>query len=227
MIGRKSQKILQNNYMEFNKRAKEILDTYNQIATIYSEKYDSDTQDNNLLDIFISEIKIPNAKILDLGSGTGRTSGYIKSKNINFSIVGIDFSDKMLEISRKNFPSIEFKKESIENFNAEKESFDAVIAQSSLFHLDKEELIDLTKRIYSILKIGGVFGILMQVTEKYQCLSLPEPLNPELIMHLCFYTENDLEEVLIKSGFKIITRQKNEIMGSKISSSKLLIVGIK
>lgn len=213
--------------MDSGKRSKEIIDTYNSIAGRYSEKYDSEAKDNNLLDSFIEQIKKSDARILDLGSGTGRTSGYIKNKKPSFSILGIDFSDAMLEISHKNFPSLEFQKGDIEIFNAPPESFDGVIAQSSLFHLDKDELNHLSDRVYSFLKPGGVFGILMQVTDTYKCVSLPEPLMPELTMHLCFYSEGDLEEILINSGFKIVTKQRNEIRGSEISNHNLLIVGTK
>lgn len=213
--------------MDSDRRSKEIVDTYDRIAGRYSDKYDYDTKDNNLLDTFISQIKSSNAKILDLGSGTGRTSGYLKSKNSNFSIIGIEISDGMLEIAHKNFPDLEFRKGDMLTFDVEVESFDAVIAQSSLFHLDKEELVSLSRRIHSLLKVGGVFGILMQTTDEYKCVSLPEPLNPELTMHLCFYGEDDLEEILMNSGFKIALKQKNEIPGSKISTQKLLIVGSK
>lgn len=213
--------------MDSDKRSKEIIETYDIIAPRYSDKYDSETKDNNLLDSFLSHIKSSNARILDLGSGTGRTSGYIKSKKPDFLTLGIDISDGMLEIARKNFHDLEFQKGDITMFDSSPESFDAVIAQSSLFHLDKEELEKLTHKIYSMLKDGGVFGILMQTTEEYKCVSLPEPLMPELTMHLCFYSEKDLEEILLNSGFKIAIKQKNEISASKISSYKLLIVGVK
>jgi ubiquinone/menaquinone biosynthesis C-methylase UbiE len=212
--------------MEEIKRTKEILNTYEKIAELYSSRYDLDTRDNSLLDEFIVRIG-EKAKVLDLGSGTGRTSGYIKNKKPNSHILGIDFSDKMLEISRKNFPSIDFQKSDILNFIAPAESFDAVIAQSSLFHLEKDELLVLLKKSYKMIKEGGIFGILMQVADEYSCKLLPEPLNSELYMYICFYSEKDLEDLLIEAGFKRILKYKKEIDGSKISTHKFLIIGSK
>lgn len=213
--------------MDPETRSREIIETYDSIAGRYADRYDSDSSDNNLLDIFIKQIENPTARVLDLGSGTGRTSAYINGKRPEYSLLGIDLSDGMLEIARKNFPSLEFQKNDIKTFDMPGESFDAVIAQSSLFHLDKEELARLARKIHSALKPGGVWGVLMQIVDGYRCVSLPEPLMPELIMHLCFYGEKDLEDIFVETGFKIIQKEKNDIPGGKISSHKLLIVGQK
>ena len=69
-------------------------------------------------DYFIHE----DDKVLEIGSGTGDLLGYAKAKYK----VGIDFSEKMLEVSRVNYPDIDFRYGTAENLDLG-EKFDVVI----------------------------------------------------------------------------------------------------
>jgi len=99
-----------------------------------------------------------DSKVFEFGCGTGTTaihhSPYVKH------IDAIDISENMLEIAQKkardkNIENITFLKSSIEDFQAEVETYDVVLAMSILHLLeDKEEAID---KVFKLLKPGGVF----------------------------------------------------------------------
>lgn len=102
-------------------------------------------------DIFLGYLK-PNAKILELGCGTGRDSLYFKNKG--YEVVPIDASSELCKIASKvldievcpmNFLDIDFENE-----------FDGVFATASLLHLDDDDLIDVLKKVSKSLKFGGI-----------------------------------------------------------------------
>ena len=78
-------------------------------------------------DYFIHE----DDKVLEIGSGTGDLLGYAKAKYK----VGLDFSEKMLEVSRANHPEIDFRYGTAENLDLD-EKFDVVVLSNIVGCLD-------------------------------------------------------------------------------------------
>ncbi len=75
-----------------------------------------------------------NAKVLDLGCGTGvsRTKFLVDS---GFNVTGIDFSEKMLKYARKNVPEATFIQQDMTTIDFQENTFDGLIAatQSSMY----------------------------------------------------------------------------------------------
>ena len=78
-------------------------------------------------DYFIHE----DDKVLEIGSGTGDLLGYAKATYK----VGLDFSEKMLEASRANYPEIDFRYGTAENLDIS-EKFDVVVLSNIVGCLD-------------------------------------------------------------------------------------------
>lgn len=94
--------------------------------------------------------------VLDLGCGTGN---FLKKLEKHFErTVGIDISENMINIARKNCKNTEFYIESVTNFNL-KEKFDLITCNFDMInHLDTindwEKMFKLT---YKHLNKGGIF----------------------------------------------------------------------
>ena len=119
-----------------NKRAKFI---FNFITPIYG-RVDAGLINNythaiNLLD---EKIKISGKHVLDIGTGTGAWAEMFRMKGAE-QVQGIDFSHKMLEVSRKKHPGISFSSGDAENLvGIDDNSFDIVTASYVLHGVKKD-----------------------------------------------------------------------------------------
>jgi len=98
-------------------------------------------------------------RVLDLGAGTGLLSGIVGAAFPRASIVLADAAPQMLEQARERFANdsrfeyleLDFERDELPR------PFDAVISSFAIHHLAPEELEPLFKRIFSSLRVGGVF----------------------------------------------------------------------
>ena len=133
-----------------NKRAKFI---FNLIAPIYN-MVDGALSDNysKAIDILDAEIDIKNKTVLDLGTGTGAWAVMFEQKNAQ-SITGVDFASKMLNVSKKKHPSINFIIGDAENLeNIADNSFDIVTASYVVHGVKIERRANILKEMQRISK---------------------------------------------------------------------------
>lgn len=71
-------------------------------------------------------------------------------------IVGIDLSERMLKLARKNVPEGHFICMDIRNIGFCEKAFDAAVLSFCIVHLTDPETVDLLKRVSGLLKSGGV-----------------------------------------------------------------------
>lgn len=185
--------------------------------TVISQQYDSTRQPIGL-DIILQTLKklpisLQECTVLDAGCGTGN---YLCSlaEHVGF-IQGIDLNEKMLEVSAKkcvNKKNISFEKGSILNFPYKNETFDAIIINQVLHHLEDEQTIKtydhtrlfvqeamrvLKKQGYLILNISTH----EQLRDGFWFYSLiPEATNKLLEKHIPLTI---LRKILLEEGFII------------------------
>ena len=119
----------------------------------YSIKHGLLYPEKEILDKFIDT----SMDILDIGCGAARTTAYLKT--ISKTIIGIDISDKMVEVARAGFPDIEFKTMDAADLRFADESFDAaVFSYNGIDCLYPEEKrAKVYKEVNRVLKSGGIF----------------------------------------------------------------------
>lgn len=102
--------------------------------------------------------------ILDLGSGTGRNDSFIARKiGPEGSILGLDISKEMLNLSRKrcqSYPNVKFREQRIEMPWTYQEEFDKVFVSFVLHGFEDAQKVGIINNAYRALKPEGVFYIL-------------------------------------------------------------------
>ena len=95
----------------------------------------------------------PGGTILDLGCGTGHPiAAHVASRG--HRVVGVDASDAMLAIARRELPGHRWIRGAIEQLEFE-ETFDAVICWDALFHLPRRHVQPTVTSIHRWLAAGG------------------------------------------------------------------------
>jgi ubiquinone/menaquinone biosynthesis C-methylase UbiE len=91
-------------------------------------------------------------KVLCIGVGTGEEADYLRG--LGADVVGIDVSEGGLDRAKQKYPGIRFELMDMDKLDFPDESFDFVYSSLALHH--SENIKDLFKKIYSVLKVGGV-----------------------------------------------------------------------
>jgi len=111
---------------------KNVYQVYNKIGEWFAENRYADSVERVYLDPIIRQLP-PNASMLDVGCGNGKPIlEYFINHNIR--VVGIDASEKMLDLARANFPNTRLILQDMRELRLD-EKFDVLIAWHSFFHL--------------------------------------------------------------------------------------------
>ncbi len=81
------------------------------------------------------EIPKKRVSILDIGCGTGILYEVLKEEEMDFTYVGIDLSESMIEVGRKRYPGIDLRVMDSEKLEFPDKTFDVVFMRSVLHHL--------------------------------------------------------------------------------------------
>lgn len=138
------------------------------IASIY-DLQDTERHDMALdcIDKLILQYIPEGAHIFDLGCGTGQIAqGLLKR---GYQITGLDSSQGMLDVARKNAPSAEFILDDARFFKLPP-TFHAAISTDAVLNyiLSMDELKDALHNVYEALLDNGIFGCEMFVEELCQ-----------------------------------------------------------
>jgi len=184
-------------------KSKLAVNTYNKIANTYTKEYFNDLSDASYIDRFL-EILPSNSKILDVGSGPGQFSKYIKEKG--FDVCGVDFSDKMVAIAKKKIPEVPFQKMDMRKLNFKPKTFDGLLVSYSLIHIPSNQIPETLKGFYRVLKPNGILEVIAQKGKANQVID--GPFLPTEKMFFNFFTKDRISKFLKKAGFEIIFQEE-------------------
>ncbi len=141
----------------------------------------------------------PDARVLDVGTGTGVFVPYIKSRlNGGGQVVCVDFAFRMLEIAQKKNGNkgIEHVCAEIETVGFPAGIFDAVVCYSAFPHFHEKPLS--LENIFKLLKAGG--KIFICHTANREEINAIHRKIPDLKDHL-IPEEEAMREMLAAAGF--------------------------
>jgi SAM-dependent methyltransferase len=137
--------------------AQEVRHCYDLAAAEYAKSFlnelDGKPFDRNILDRF--SMMVPeDGLIYDFGCGSGQTTSYLSEKNRQ-KILGLDFSEKSIELAQKNFPHIEFRVDDMLASKMDPQSADGIIAFYAIAHFTYKQVEQALKEWLRLLKPGG------------------------------------------------------------------------
>lgn len=109
----------------------------------------------------------PEARVLDLGCGSGWASRLMAEKARAGWVVGIDIADEMITVARETsaqFPNIEFRVASAESLPFEDGEFTAAFSMESLYYY--ADVLLALKEIKRVLVPGGLFVTVVDLYEE-------------------------------------------------------------
>ena len=129
---------------------------YNEAAEILNKIFGIDRKEEEeqvkLLLEFSSRIP-PNGRILDAGCGNGAYSHILSE---NFEVIGVDISERQIELAKQNAPKVKFICQDMTKVNFPDEYFDGILAYYSIFHIPREEHQEVLRNFHRMLKINGI-----------------------------------------------------------------------
>lgn len=183
---------------------KKIAQWYDKNSEYYANK--SAILLHDQLEIFLKNIPT-GGRILDIGSGPGHDTEYF-AKN-GFKVVGIDFSSKMIEFSKKNRKGGAFKRMNMLDLkkNFSKDYFNGIWMSSSLTHLKNSDIINVLKQAREIIKPRGVIVVIVKKRLKRKLK------NREIIFRQ-FY-KKEIINLLKQSKLSIVRLEDFDALGKK------------
>lgn len=126
--------------------------TYNKIAHSWHIDHQADNWWQVGTDIFAGHLK-NGSTVLDVGCGGGTKSRYLLDKGLK--VVGIDFSEKLIDIAKKEVPEAQFMVMDIHDIDKLKGKFDGIFMQAVLLHFPKKEVEGILRKAVQKLNAGG------------------------------------------------------------------------
>lgn len=140
-------------------RYRVTFDTWNQIASLYEEKFMNLDLYNDGYDYFCGAINKSGAKVLEIGCGPGNIARYLYSVRPDLDLLGIDIAPNMLKLAKKNISKARFLQMDAREIDQLKESFDGIIAGFCLPYLSETDCSKLFADSYPLLNSNGVLYI--------------------------------------------------------------------
>ena len=126
---------------------------YDDIARTYHQQRDR-FKSTELLAGF-SSLLPPGGDVLDVGCGAGVPVARFLVR-AGFKVTGVDVSSSMLELARAHVPEASFVKMDMRQLAFEAESFDGICAFYSLFHVPREEHLQVLLGFNRLLRQDGI-----------------------------------------------------------------------
>lgn len=186
---------------------------------LYHESYDH----------FSQMINKKNASIFEIACGPGNITKYLLNKHPEYRILGIDLSEKMVELAKGNNPKADFKVMDCREISEIDQKFDGIMCGFCLPYLSKIDSIKLIRDVAGLLNPDGILYLSTMEGEYdksgYEGPSFGE--GDQVFIH--YHEEEYLTKALYKNGFNLLRLKRQaypEVDGS-FTTDLILIAKMK
>lgn len=204
-VNPKIDKINLESFDDINQKTRQ---SYNIVAEKYQKLFFNELEekefDKNYFDEF-SKYFDSNSIICDAGCGPcGHIAKYLTDKGMN--VLGIDISEKCVEIAQRNYPAIRFEVGDFSNLNFSNNYFDGIISYYSIVDTPKRYINQVLNGFKRVLKIGGYLLLVVKegLTEGFHS----DLLGIETKIYFSLFTQKEIERFLKSNDFQIIKIEK-------------------
>ncbi|MET9865738.1 MULTISPECIES: methyltransferase domain-containing protein [unclassified Streptomyces] len=140
---------------------------YDTVAEDYAEHFRDvgvgTALDRGLLAGFAELVGV-GGEVADLGCGPGRVTAYLAARGL--SVFGLDLSESMLAIARRENPGLRFVKGSMLELDLPDGSLDGVVSWYSTIHTPLDRLPDVFAEFGRVLRPGGHLLVAFQAGDE-------------------------------------------------------------
>ena len=186
-----------------------LKETYNRIAADWHRDHTADDWWVEGTDVFVQKLAT-GARVLDVGCGSGVKSKYLATHGLK--VLGIDISDGLLDIARREVPEAEFRELSMMDLSSLEETFDGVFAQASLLHIPKKNAGAVVKQMAGRLAPGGLLYIAVKeirADKPEESVEKESDYGYEYERFFSYFSMDELKRYLADAGLEVVWEMRN------------------
>ncbi|AOR32758.1 methyltransferase [Streptomyces fodineus] len=197
---------------------------YDTVAEDYAEHFPGVTLRTPLERAIFSayaELVGPGGTVADLGCGPGRNTAHLAA--LGLSVLGLDLSESMLAIARREHPALRFEQGSMLELPLADGTLAGVVSWYSSIHTPLHELPKMFGEFHRVLAPGGHLLLAFQVGEKPRRHERPWGHSVALDFHR--RRPDEMAELLTDAGFLLrssTVREPDETFGESVAQAFLL-----
>ncbi len=140
------------------------LAAYDREAAAFAADWHAQPAPADLHDI-IRRFFIPGGRTADIGCGSGREVGWLNASG--YPAEGFDASNGLLAEARTRYPGASFTYAELPDLAwIADDSFDNVLCETVLMHLDRSDIVPAVQRMRAITRPGGIVYLSWRVTRE-------------------------------------------------------------
>jgi SAM-dependent methyltransferase len=139
------------------------LAAYDKDAASFAQEWHEQPAPVDLQDI-VRRFFIKGSATADIGCGSGREVAWLNANG--YPAAGFDASEGLLTEARRRYPDLKFVDAELPDLaGVVAEMYDNVLCETVIMHLDRALIAPSVRRMFEIVKPGGVFYLSWRVTD--------------------------------------------------------------
>lgn len=186
-----------------SEREKLVTDWYDQNAEVWATQRKKTSEPSFWVQeyAYFEQLKKPQGKLLEIGSGSGREA--IEWIQKGYEYCGIDTSAALIQIAKQTEPLGHYFHTSVYEMPFPSNNFDAFSSWAMLPHAPKERIGVALDAIHNVLKPDGLGFIAMRE-------GTGEKQEPETGRWFSYYSQSEFEAILAEHGFEILSKGRKQ-----------------
>jgi ubiquinone/menaquinone biosynthesis C-methylase UbiE len=202
-------------------------EAYNLVAFKYHVLFHNEMQekeyDRKFLDEFSNRFN-KDSVILDTGCGpSGHIGRYIFDKGIK--VIGIDISDKCVELAQKKNPLIKFFRQDMTELEFENNVFDGIISYYSVIDTPKKYVHKIFNEFQRVLKPSGYLLVVVKAgtNEGY----INQLLGIKTTLYFTLFSKKEITNYFEQAGFSLEFIEQRNPYNFEINNDRIFTIGRK